>query len=87
MNGVKTMNEKIYEVKCMTAQEDCKRNDYDIDVLSLDGKTPMLVYYSDTDSAYVGVQYTDGSFGVIGAKFDSIVDSATTMIHMIVDEY
>ena len=81
------MDGKIYEVKCMTAQEDCKLYDYDIDTLSLDGKTPMLVYYVDGESSYVGVQYTDGSFGVIGARFDSIVDSATTMIHMIVDEF
>lgn len=48
--------------------------DYTMESLSLSGKTPMLVYISeDPECAYLGIQYVDGAFGVIGCRCDSIV--------------
>lgn len=57
---------------------------YQMQSLSMGGKSPYLVYISENDEcAYLGVQYMDGTFGVIGGKFDSIVDGATDMIEML----
>lgn len=53
---------------------------------SVDGRVPLFVYYNnDEEAPYVGVENVDGTFAVVGARFDSIV-SAEEMFQMVMSK-
>ena len=56
--------------------------------LSLENKIPYIVYYNtNPEVPYLGIQYTDNTYGVIGCKLDCIVASATDMFSILENEY
>jgi len=53
-----------------------------VDDLSINGKTPLYVFYNDNNSecVYIGVYNDDDTYSVIGAKYDSVIGSGAAGI-------
>lgn len=70
------------------AEQYVTENELQLSNLSLENKTPYIVYYNtNPDVPYLGIQYTDNTYGVIGCKLDCIVASAADMFGILENGY
>ena len=75
-------------INAKLAKQYVTANELQLFNLSLENKTPYIVYYNtNTDIPYLGIQYTDNTFGVIGCHLDCIVASAADMFGILEDGY
>ena len=69
------------------AKQYVTENELQLSNLSLENKIPYIVYYNaNPDVPYLGIQYTDNTYGVIGCKLDCIVASANEMFDILENE-